>query len=121
MPRNSIIRSRTAPHVQIFEILANASYEKFNKGQRLALSSVLFKYVSHLFDHLHLWFAWLELIASDSFSCLTLLDGLDADLRARHIRLIADVWFLFCCHRRRDADRNVCIHFTGFASRTCGC
>ena len=43
MLRGSIIRSRTASHVQVFEILGTAPYEKFTKGQRLALSAVLFK------------------------------------------------------------------------------
>lgn len=43
MTRGSIVRSRTAPHRQIFEILGSAPYEKFTKGQRLALSTVLFK------------------------------------------------------------------------------
>ena len=56
MARSSIIRSRTAPHVQIFEILGSAPYEKFTKGQRLALSAVLFKRVPHLSNYLPLWF-----------------------------------------------------------------
>jgi hypothetical protein len=46
---------------------------------------------SHLSNYLPLW---LELIALDSFSCLALHDGIDAGLRAQHIRLIADVRFL---------------------------
>jgi hypothetical protein len=43
MTRSSLMLSLTAPHVQIFEILGSAPYEKFTKGQRLALSAVLFK------------------------------------------------------------------------------
>ncbi len=43
MARSSIIRLRVVPHVQIFKLLGSAPYEKFTKGQRLALSGVLFK------------------------------------------------------------------------------
>jgi hypothetical protein len=54
---------------------------------------------------------WLELIGFVSFSCLTLQEGVGVGLRAQHIRLISDVWFLLGCRRRRrDADRNVCIY-----------
>lgn len=72
---------------QIFGILGSAPYEKFTKGQRLALSTILFKYyfrAPHLVSP--------ELIRSDSFSCVTLQEGVDAGLRAQHIRLITDVW-----------------------------
>ena len=34
-----------ALHDQIFEILVNTAYEKFTKGQRLALSTLLVKWV----------------------------------------------------------------------------
>lgn len=62
---------------EIFEILGSAPYEKFTKGQRLALSAVLF-----------------------NFSCLALQDGIDAGLRAQHIRLISDILRL----ERTDAE-----------------
>lgn len=75
-----------------------------------SLSLLYFSSKSHLSDYL-LWFAWLEQIVPDSFSCLGLQESIDAGLREQHIRLIADVWFLLGCRRhRRDADRNVCIH-----------
>ena len=47
------------------------------------------------------------LIGSDSFSCLALQEGVDGALRAQHVRLITDVWFLLGCRRHLDADRNV--------------
>jgi len=53
---------------KIFGILGSVPYEKFTKAQRLALSTILF-----------------------NFSCLTLQEGVDAGLRALHVRLIADV------------------------------
>ncbi|KAF8274866.1 phospholipase A-2-activating protein [Lactarius quietus] len=53
---------------KIFGILAGVPYEKFTRGQRLALSTLLF-----------------------NFSCMILQGGVDADLRARHVRLISDV------------------------------
>ncbi|KAH9996848.1 phospholipase A-2-activating protein [Russula vinacea] len=61
----------------IFEILGSAPYEKFTKGQRLALSTVLF-----------------------NFSCLGLQESIDAGLREQHIRLIADILRL----ERADAE-----------------
>jgi phospholipase A-2-activating protein len=61
----------------IFGILGGAPYEKFTKGQRLALSTVLF-----------------------NFSCLALQKSIDAGLREQHIRLIADILRL----ERADAE-----------------
>jgi len=52
----------------IFGILGGVPYEKFTRGQRLALSTVLF-----------------------NFSCMILQGGVDAGLRAKHVRLISDV------------------------------
>lgn len=56
-----------------------------------SLSLPYFSSQSHIYPTIPLW---LELIALDSFSCLALQDGIDAGLRAQHIRLIADVRFL---------------------------
>ncbi|KAI9446298.1 WD40-repeat-containing domain protein [Lactarius indigo] len=53
---------------KIFGILGGVPYEKFTRGQRLALSTVLF-----------------------NFSCLILQGGIDVGLRAQHVRLISDV------------------------------
>ncbi|KAI9466370.1 WD40-repeat-containing domain protein [Lactarius psammicola] len=52
---------------KIFGVLSGAPYEKFTRGQRLALSTVLF-----------------------NFSCMILQGGVDAGLRAQHVRLISD-------------------------------
>lgn len=62
---------------KIFGILGGAPYEKFTRGQRLALSTILF-----------------------NFSCMILQGGVDADLRAQHVRLISDVLRL----ERTDAE-----------------
>jgi len=62
---------------KIFGILNSAPYEKFTKGQRLALSSILF-----------------------NFSCLALQEGVGVGLRGQHIRLISDVLRL----ERADAE-----------------
>ncbi|KAI9458262.1 phospholipase A-2-activating protein [Russula earlei] len=61
----------------IFGILGNAPYVRFTKGQRLALSTVLF-----------------------NFSCLVLQEGVDAGLRDQHVRLTAEVLRL----ERADAE-----------------
>ncbi|KAI0306420.1 phospholipase A-2-activating protein [Multifurca ochricompacta] len=53
---------------KIFGILGGAPYEKFTKGQRLALSTVLF-----------------------NFSCIVLQGGVDRSLRAQHINIISNV------------------------------
>jgi len=53
---------------KIFGILGGVPYEKFTRGQRLALSTVLF-----------------------NFSCMILQGGVDEDLRAKHVHLISDV------------------------------
>jgi len=62
---------------KIFGILASVPYEKFTKGQRLALSTLLF-----------------------NFSCMVLQKEVDAVLRAQHVRLISDVLRL----ERSDAE-----------------
>jgi len=62
---------------KIFEILGGAQYEKFTRGQRLALSTILF-----------------------NFSCMILQGGVGAGLRAQHVRLISDVLRL----ERADAE-----------------
>jgi len=62
---------------KIFGILVSIPYEKFTKGQRLALSTVLF-----------------------NFSCLALQEGVDGALRAQHVRLITDILRL----ERLDAE-----------------
>ncbi|KAI0273434.1 phospholipase A-2-activating protein [Gloeopeniophorella convolvens] len=53
---------------KIFGVLGGASYEKFTKGQRLALSTLLF-----------------------NFSCIELQERVDPVLRAQHVRLITEV------------------------------
>jgi phospholipase A-2-activating protein len=62
---------------KIFGILGGAQYENFTRGQRLALSTVLF-----------------------NFSCMILQGGVDAGLRAQHVHLISDVLRL----ERADAE-----------------
>jgi len=62
---------------KIFEILSSASYERFTKGQSLALSTILF-----------------------NFSCLALQERIETELRTQHFRLIADVLRL----ERADAE-----------------
>jgi len=62
---------------KIFGILGGPPYEKFTKGQRLALSTVLF-----------------------NFSCMALQEEVDARLRTQHIHLLSDVLRL----ERADAE-----------------